>query len=191
MTRSFAGRFAGVWALDVSEEMLQRARAFHRDYDNIVWLHGDGTRFELPDDSVDFVFSYLTLQHMPSTSLALGYVREMLRVLKPRGAYCFQFNSSRNPTMNCKGRLIWGIIDRLREPVFGLHAEPVGRALASLFGLDPLAAGRTWRGAALFPHEVLRAIWQCGGAVRDVTGWGTEMSWCCGYKAERNFRRKN
>jgi ubiquinone/menaquinone biosynthesis C-methylase UbiE len=87
VTRSFAGRFARVYALDVSEEMLQRGRALHQDYDNLVWLHGDGERFELPDDSVDFAFSYLTLQHMPSTNLALGCVREILRVLKPNGSY--------------------------------------------------------------------------------------------------------
>jgi SAM-dependent methyltransferase len=183
VTRSFAGRFASVYALDVSEEMLRRGRDLHADYDNIVWLHGDGTRFpQLADDSLDFVFSYLTLQHMPSTSVALGCVREILRVLKPGGAYCFQFNSNPNPTMNWKGRSIWGIIDRLRDPVFGLHVEYASRALASLLRLDPLAAGRTWHGAVLLPHEVLQAIWESGGVVRQVTGWASPLTWCYGYK---------
>jgi len=183
VTRSFAGRFARVYALDVSDEMLRRGRDLHADYENIVWLRGDGTRFpQLADDSVDFVFSYLTLQHMPSTDLAVAYVREILRVLKPSGVYCFQFNSFVGPTMNWKGRLIWGIIDRLREPVWSLNLDPVGRGLASLFRLDPLAAGRTWHGAVLPPHEALEAVWESGGAVRGVTGWGSPLTWCYGYK---------
>jgi SAM-dependent methyltransferase len=183
VTRSFARRFATVYALDVSDEMLRRGRDLHPDYDNIIWLHGDGTCFaELADDSVDFVFSYLTLQHMPSTSLALGYVREALRVLKPSGVYCFQFNSLVSSTMNWKGRLIWGVIDRLREPVWSLSLDPVGRGLASLLSLDPLAAGRTWHGAVLPPHTALQAVRESGGTVRGVTGWGTARTWCYGYK---------
>jgi SAM-dependent methyltransferase len=184
VTRSFAKRFARVYALDVSEEMLQRARDLHPGYENITWLRGGGDRLaQLADQSMDFAFSYLTLQHMPSAPQGLECVREIVRVLKPGGAYCFQFNSNVNPTMNWRGRLIWAVLDRLQEPVWGLNLEFLGVRIASVLGLDFLQGGRTWHGAALSPRDVLEALWQSGGAVRGVAGWGTAETWCYGHKA--------
>ena len=183
VTRSFARRFEKVYALDVSQEMLQRARALHPNFQNIVWLHGDGAGFaQVPARSVDFVFSYLVLQHVPTQALALGYLREVLRVLGNGGIFCFQFNSGEAPTMNWKGRMAWGVIDRLKEPIMGFNAEGIGRRLAAALGWDPLAAGRTWRGATLPVRDVLETIWNSGGSVRGVEAWGTTMTWCYGQK---------
>ncbi|HMC88748.1 MAG TPA: class I SAM-dependent methyltransferase, partial [Gemmataceae bacterium] len=88
MTRSFARRFACVYACDISPEMLRRAKTLLPAADNIVWLQGDGKSLAgVRANSVDFVFSYIVLQHMPTEALAFQYVREMLRVLKPEGAF--------------------------------------------------------------------------------------------------------
>jgi SAM-dependent methyltransferase len=184
MTRSFSKHFARVLALDVSSEMLKRARELNSDCKNVEWLLGDGQGFsQVPSQSVDYVFSYLVLQHVPTKDLALGHVDEMLRVLKPGGVFCFQFNSSLASTMNWKGRLAWGLLDRLREPVFGLRLEGIGRKLASLAGWDFLQTGRTWRGASLPVRDVLEIVWKSGGTVGAVPGWDTPMTWCCGQKA--------
>jgi len=184
MTRSFARRFARVLALDVSSEMLTRAQTLNAELENVVWLHGDGQGFsQVPSGSTDLVFSYLVLQHIPTEDLAFGYVKEMLRVLKPGAFFCFQFNSCLNPTMNWKGRTAWSLIDRLREPVFGLHVERIGRNITSLLGWDFWAAGRTWRGAALRVRDVLEAVWESGGTVSAVAGWDTTMAWCYGQKS--------
>lgn len=183
MTRSFARRFARVIALDVSPEMLRQGRALHEDHGNILWLQGDGTGFSMiAENQIDFVFSYIVLHHLPSTSLALGYIQEILRVLKPGGVFLFEFNSSFGASMNWKGRLVWGVIDRLREPVFGMNFDNLGRRLSSLFKLDELAAGCTWRGASLEVHNVLETVWAAGGDVADLTGWGTQATWCLGRK---------
>ena len=181
MTRSFASRFAHVLALDVSEEMLERARTLNAQCKNVEWLHGDGHGFpQVPRASADFVFSYLVLQHLPTRNLALGHVDEMLRVLKPGCPFCFQFNSCPYPTMNWGGRTVWRLLDRLREPVFGLGLQRVGRGLASLLGWDFLEAGRTWRGASLGVQDVLETVWKRDGTVRAVVGWDTPMTWCYG-----------
>ena len=105
MTASFARRFASVYALDISEEMQNLAKQYLAGFQNIHWVLGDGTNLSaIPSESVDFVFSYLVLQHLPTEDLAIAYVREMLRVLKQGGMLLFQFNGAKHPTMNWKGR---------------------------------------------------------------------------------------
>src|SRR5437667_2691487 len=86
MTASFARRFATVYALDISEEMQNLAMQHLAGLSNIHWMLGDGTNLAAnPNESVDFVFSYLVLQHLPAEDVALTYVSEMLRVLKQGG----------------------------------------------------------------------------------------------------------
>lgn len=183
MTREFARHFGQVIALDISAEMLARGREFHPQHTNIDWVLGDGAGLgEIPDGAVDFVFSYIVLHHMPAKELSLGYIREMLRVLRPGGVFQFHFHSQKTSSMNWKGRLAWGLIDRLHEPVLGMRLEKWSHRLARGLGLDQDAAGRTWRGAVLDVREVLETAWAAGGAVREVTGWSTPHTWCLGAK---------
>ena len=67
----------------------------------------------IESNSVDFVFCYLVLQHMPQKDLVIRSVHEMMRILGPSGAFLFQFNGSDRPTMNWKGRTISAILDRM------------------------------------------------------------------------------
>ena len=84
MTHSFAKRFERVYAFDLSPEMLRRARAIHKGQSNILWLLGNGADLScVASGSLDFVFSYLVLQHLPEETLAFRYVHELLRVLRP------------------------------------------------------------------------------------------------------------
>ncbi len=76
MTHSFARRFARVYALDLSLEMLGRARQIHTEQKNILWLTSNGSDLSfIASDSMDFVFSYLVLQHLPREMLVFEYVR--------------------------------------------------------------------------------------------------------------------
>jgi ubiquinone/menaquinone biosynthesis C-methylase UbiE len=183
MTQAFARRFARVHGLDISAEMLDQARRFHGNQENINWLLGDGSGFPMiASGTVDFVFSYITLQHVPTESLVLGYVQEIMRVLKPGGICLFQFNSRQQPTMNWKGRLVWSVIDHLREPILGMNFSKAGSRLALLLHLDPLSAGRTWRGAIVDVRTVLETVWSSGGLAGGISGWGEDMTWCSATK---------
>ena len=184
MTRAFAARFERVYALDISSEMLRRGQSLHETTSNIVWVQGDGSGLSMFEDCcLDFVFSYIVLQHLPTKHLVLNYVREILRVLRPGGAFHLQFNSRREPTMNWKGRLAWGVLDRLRNPISRFNLGKVSYRLASLIGLDPLAAGYTWRGAVVDLSEVSETIHRSGGMIVGVNGEGTRMTWCFGRKS--------
>jgi SAM-dependent methyltransferase len=188
MTWSFARRFERVYAFDVSREMLERARQIHPDQDNILWLLGNGADLScVRTDAVDFIFSYLVLQHLPSKALVFQYVREMLRVLKPGGAFLFQFNGGLAPTMNFRGRLAWGIVDAF----WAAHLPGVSRAFARLLGLDSAVVGKSWRGVAIESDLMSESVQNADGEVRELTGKNTPMAWCCGVKAAAQSMRQN
>jgi SAM-dependent methyltransferase len=95
MTRHFADLAGRVIAADVSGEMLDRARSNLASLENVEYLEvtGDG---DLPvaDARVDAVFSYITMQHVPTASAQERYLVEALRVLRPGGWAYLQFRRS-------------------------------------------------------------------------------------------------
>jgi ubiquinone/menaquinone biosynthesis C-methylase UbiE len=52
---------------------------------NVELLHTDGRTVPLPDESVDFVYSFIVLQHLPSLAEFESYLSEAHRVLRPGG----------------------------------------------------------------------------------------------------------
>jgi SAM-dependent methyltransferase len=94
LTRVLARRAREVWALDVSAEMLDRARRLNGGLDNVHWIRNDGrTLAPLADGSVDACVSLVVFQHIPDPAVTLGYVAEMGRVLRPGGWAVFQVST--------------------------------------------------------------------------------------------------
>jgi SAM-dependent methyltransferase len=175
MTRTFARHFERVMAFDISEEMIARAQDLLRGTSNIAWFHGNGNDLrEAPDQSADFVFSYLVLQHLPSEKLVEGYIREMLRVLRGKGLCLFQFNGSKQSNMNWKGNLAWKIIDSL----WVMKLRGLSRTLAGLAGLDPEMAGKSWHGISMNSRRVAEMVQEGGGTLIEILGEDTPMAWC-------------
>ena len=155
LTSALTRHFGEVHGVDISEPMLAQARdlatrldsqpTFHVNHQPNLGLFEDG-RFA-------FVLSLIVLQHMPQ-DIALGYVREFLRVLRPGGIAVFQIPeahgsperllderrlspSTRNRLVQLKARL-------LRRPAMEMHPIPaatvldeVGRAGGRLRSLTP------------------------------------------------------
>ncbi len=179
MTRSFAQRFLSVSAVDISAEMQSRAKAYLRSFSNIRWVLSDGeTLSEIENHSVDFVFSYLVLQHMPNKEVVFSSVVEMMRILRPGGAFLFQFNGSKRPTMNWKGRVLSGALDGLSS----VGLKRVSQRMASLVGIDPEMVGKTWRGAALSTEEIVEVVRTGKGSPEGFLNPDTPLAWCYGYK---------
>lgn len=181
MTGSFARRWQRTYAFDISNEMLAKAHSIHEVANNIVWLLGNGSDLNcVAAGTMDFVFSYLVLQHMPHESLVERYIAEMLRVLRPGGAVLFHYHGGFAATMNWRGRVAWRVVDALW--LLRLHAA--SRALAKAFGGDPEIAGKTWRGVSVSAERIAEYVRAAGGGVREMTGQGTPMAWCCAVKME-------
>jgi len=177
MTWSFAQRFQSVCAVDISAEMQSRAKGYLQSSSNIRWILSDGeTLSGVENDSVDFVFSYLVLQHMPTKELVFSSVREMMRILRVGGVFLFQFNGFDQPTMNWKGRAISGILDGMAS--LGLHSA--SRRIASVIGIDPEMVGKTWRGVALTSAEIAECVRSGRGSPEEFVDAGTPMAWCYG-----------
>ena len=73
-----------VTAIDLSEEVIQIARATHptSKYQNLEFEVGDTYRLHFPDNSFDIVYAHQVLQHL---SRPIDALREMKRVLTPGG----------------------------------------------------------------------------------------------------------
>ncbi len=90
LSQALADHFDEVVGVDISSSMLERAREFDRHEGRVRYEHN--TRDDLalfPDDSFDFVYSNITLQHVPPDACR-RYVRDFFRVLKPGGVTVFQ-----------------------------------------------------------------------------------------------------
>jgi SAM-dependent methyltransferase len=131
LTRAAAARAARVLSIDVSEEMLSRARELNSGLDNVEWLHGDGrTLYPIEDASVDGIVSIVVFQHIPDPSITLGYVQEMGRVLRPGGWAAFQVSTDERvhlPNQSLRERLLSKIG---RAPRGQLHPAWMGSAVS-------------------------------------------------------------
>ncbi|HVE69669.1 MAG TPA: class I SAM-dependent methyltransferase [Solirubrobacteraceae bacterium] len=110
LTRVLAERAARVVALDISAEMLDRARELNPQLENVEWRHGDGASLAgVPEASADGCFSHVVFQHIPDPAVTLTYVREMGRVLRPGGWSVFQLSTApvHHRPGDLRGRVAW------------------------------------------------------------------------------------
>jgi SAM-dependent methyltransferase len=93
---AMAEHFDRVIGVDVSAEMVRRARELVTD-PRITFELGDGATLDpIPDASADFVFSFTVLQHIPRVSVIEGYLAETARILRPGGVAALQWNNDPN-----------------------------------------------------------------------------------------------
>ena len=90
---AFAAFFERVDGVDVSPEMLRRARARPLP-PNLVLTATSGADLEPFDDGAfDFVFSHLVFQHIDEEAVVASYLHEVARVLAPQGLALLQFDT--------------------------------------------------------------------------------------------------
>jgi SAM-dependent methyltransferase len=95
MTRALAEVFGEVYGVDVSGEMIRRAKESLRDYPNAHVFRNDGAGLTvLGDIRFDFAFSFIVFQHIPSRDIIYNYVREVGRLLRPGALFKFQVQGS-------------------------------------------------------------------------------------------------
>ena len=100
LTCALAEDFDTVVALDVSPDMIDRARE-RAPADKVEFEVVDGCEIPRPDASVDAVFSVIVLQHLESFAVVEGYLREAFRALRPGGSVMLNITITRQP----RGRL--------------------------------------------------------------------------------------
>jgi len=157
VTRWLAARTGHVVALDVSHEMLTRARLHNPELGNVRWVLGDGVSLAtIPDESVDACVSVVVFQHLPDASITLGYVREIGRALRPQG---------------------WAALQISNDPEIHRPSTPLRWRLNALLGRGPKGHGHpAWLGS----HVDLDALRDAAldGAMEVEKVWGAGSQYC-------------
>lgn len=114
VTRAFARFFGEVYAVDISREMVRQARQAVADFPNAHVFHNNGEDLSAvrPDSpkwwrpfrsrvelQLDFAFSFMVFQHIPSRAIIENYVREVHRLLRPGALFKFQVQGSADVEM--------------------------------------------------------------------------------------------
>jgi ubiquinone/menaquinone biosynthesis C-methylase UbiE len=161
MTRAIAARAASVVGIDVSVEMVDRARRELADLDNVEVFVGSGHDLgAVPDASADVVYSFIVFQHIPDPEITCGYIREIGRVLRPGGWTVFHVSQ----------------LPELHRPETWRKARRWRRALqwhpnrARHVELAP-----EWLGSALTSAQLSAAIREAGLVLEAVVGEGTQF----------------
>lgn len=91
MTRPLAKLFGEVDAVDVSGEMIERARQALHDCSNVRLYQNNGVDLSMfGAEEFDYAFSGIVFQHIPSKSFVENYIREAQRVLRSGSVFKFQ-----------------------------------------------------------------------------------------------------
>jgi SAM-dependent methyltransferase len=89
LTRALRAFTAQQTGLDISAEMLSRARDANREFPTMTFLQIQDGRWPMADRSCDLVISQLVFQHLSSVDLMETALTEMARILKKDGKAVF------------------------------------------------------------------------------------------------------
>jgi SAM-dependent methyltransferase len=159
LTRVIAARARYVHALDISSEMIARARRHHGTLENVEWTVGDGSSLRpLADRSADACLSHVVFQHIPDPRITLEYVAEMGRILRPGGWAAFQVSA--DAAVHRRRR---GARRTLRRVLVAAGRAPRGQD-------EP-----AWLGSAVELPELLDVAQRSHLDVERVLGAGTQF----------------
>ena len=98
VSQALASYYNQVDGVDISSSMIEHANKHNRVSDKCAYHHNTLPDLALfPDNSFDFIYSRIVLQHMP-IALAKRYLKEFFRVLKPGGVMYVQIPDSWDPS---------------------------------------------------------------------------------------------
>jgi SAM-dependent methyltransferase len=157
ITRVLAARARRVVALDVSDEMLARARVHNPDLGNVEWVLGDGRSLApLPDASVDACVSVVVLQHVPDPEITLDYVRDLGRALRPGG---------------------WAALQVSDDPAIHRPRQGAGQRVLAAVGRAPRGQRHpAWLGSRADLDAIAATASESGLTVERV--WGRGSQYC-------------
>jgi ubiquinone/menaquinone biosynthesis C-methylase UbiE len=140
--------FRKVIGLDIHSSMDRVAHAMERRaITNYELVRGEGELIPLPDHSIDFVYSFITLHHLQSFGAFCSYVRESRRVLKSGGLALLYYG---------KGRRLEARQEYAANSVSLVMSRDDAVSAAVSAGFELLEEGDSWR----FGEERLRHGYQ-------------------------------
>jgi SAM-dependent methyltransferase len=148
LMRPMSSRFGEIHGVDISDEMVAQARRKLRDIPHAHVHHVSGGDLALfASGYFDFVFSYAVFQHIPSADLVFGYLREIVRVLKPGGLARLHINGLPKINGSPQSAHTCNTWDGVRISADEIRAftERHGMRLLSLTGVDTQYMWTSWQ----------------------------------------------
>jgi len=91
LTRQLAKYFEKCYGIDISKNMITKARKLNKDLSNCEFITNVKENLDIfPDNYFDLIYTVLVLQHLPGKKLIKNYISEFVRTLKKRGLLIFQ-----------------------------------------------------------------------------------------------------
>jgi len=131
ITQALASRSLSVTGVDISSTMIAKAQDYNKYPGKCQYLvNSKNDLAQLGTATFDFVFSYITLQHI-SPEYSKNYIKEFIRVTKPGGHILFNLPTKAPLFFRVVRGLIgtWGInhlrrIYYKKSSVIEMHAVP-------------------------------------------------------------------
>lgn len=155
LTRALAAHFQTAIGVDISEEMVSRARTLNAEEGNCTFRVLDDRGLGVfSERSFDCVYSRIVLQHIPDRAIVTAYLKDFVRLLDDEGLLVFQLPASipLRRRMQLRPKL-YATLRRL-----GLAEGPLYQRL----GLHPIRMG------AMPEDEVVRIITSAGATVLNI-----------------------
>jgi SAM-dependent methyltransferase len=157
---ALADHFDHVIGIDISAEMVERARALVPS-PKVQFEVGNGRDLQpLESGQADFVTTFTVLQHLPAAELIEGYLRDAARILAPGGILAAQWNNLPHPRAWRSRAAWWRVRHRIGGPL----------------KMDPRVAPQ-FIGTRLPFEEVRRTLEGAGLTVKGTKGLGTLFAW--------------
>jgi SAM-dependent methyltransferase len=158
--KALAPHFEQVVGIDISTEMVERARELVVE-PNVRFEVGDGVTLNpITEESADLVVTFTVLQHLTSRDAVAGYLREAARILRPGGVLAAQWNGDAHPR-RYRMRTYWW---KVRQQLFRRQA-PDHRLQPAFLGTPvPIA-------------DVRRVLGEEGLQIEATKDVGTLFSW--------------
>jgi SAM-dependent methyltransferase len=143
LTQALAKRFDRCTGVDVAASMLEAARKLDPPQNCEFVLNERSDLSVFPDQSFDFIYSSIVLQHIPHP-YAIGYIAEFCRLLAPHGVMVFQIpveKRTAHPLVELRARIAAkvAIRSRLRRLLGRQGARPEARIDMHIVPMDVIA----------------------------------------------------
>ena len=141
LTQPLAQHFGEVYGVDISASMIQQAKDFNQHGDRCQYVVNQTDDLRIfPDRHFDFIYSNITLQHMPPR-YSRRYLAEFMRVLAAGGALLFQIPSTARDPGSRLGRaartfyygFAWDLLHP-GTPYMGMYGIPKDEVVRLLEG---------------------------------------------------------
>jgi ubiquinone/menaquinone biosynthesis C-methylase UbiE len=138
-----AGSFFGsAIGIDVHDEAAHVGAALdRRGRSNVTLLKTDGTSLPVEAESVDFVYSFIVLQHLPRYDAFVRYLDETHRVLRSGGVAQLYYGRLRSRDPRRRYREIDAPVNHVSLQLAPRHV----RKLARSAGFDVVGEGRSYK----------------------------------------------